>query len=173
MTDPTHGNSIITRLRLLIERMQIAGDCRACDKIRAEAESLLPLANVDDIEAIVLREAAAILNGRGWHDLSDKVEAAGDAFMAAETASMTQSEAETIAYDAVNTFITRSATGIPLTHEGLNTIKNAAQQALESRAPGRWVADAALPDSDWSRTPAVTVRPAQDAKSGFRPGSLG
>ena len=179
MTDPNHGNSIITRLRLIIEEManvsHILGEAEA---LRARAENLLPLADVDDIEVIVLREAAAILNGRGWHDLSDKVEAAGYAFSAedAATASMTQSEAETIAYDAINTFITRSANGIPLTHEGLNTVRNAAQQALERHAPGQWVVDAALPDSDWSRTPAVTVRPAPDArwhKDGFRPGLLG
>jgi len=173
MTDPNHGNSIITRLRLLIEKMSNLSLSRVeVMGLRAEAENLLPLADVDDIEVIVLREAAAILNGRGWHDLSDKVEFAGDAFAAA-SAAVTQSEAEAIAYGAVNTFITSSAAGIPLTHEGLNTIRNAAQQALERHAPGQWVVDAALPDSDWSRTPAVTVRPAQDAKSGFRPGSLG
>ena len=54
--------------------------------LRSQAENLLPLADVDDIEVIVLREAAAILNGRGWHDLSDKVEAAGDAFVAEDAA---------------------------------------------------------------------------------------
>ena len=81
MTDPDHGNSIITRLRLIIEKMapHTFGEAYM---LRAEAENLLPLADVDDIEVIVLREAAAILNGRGWHDLSDKVEAAGDAFAA-------------------------------------------------------------------------------------------
>lgn len=178
MTDPNHGNSIITRLRLIIEEAYEYARGDTLNEYRERAESLLPLANVDDIEVIVLREAAAILNGRGWHDLSDKVEAAGYAFSAedAATASMTQSEAETIAYDAINTFITRSANGIPLTHEGLNTVRNAAQQALERHAPGQWVVDAALPDSDWSRTPAVTVRPAPDArwhKDGFRPGLLG
>ena len=182
MTDPNHGNSIITRLRLIIEDMYDSAaddtnpECEAT-KHRARAENILALDDVDDIEVIVLREAAAILNGRGWHDLSDKVEAAGDAFAAedAATTSMTQSEAETIAYDAINTFITRSANGIPLTHEGLNTVRNAAQQALERHAPGQWVVDAALPDSDWSRTPAVTVRAAPDArwhKDGFRPGAL-
>lgn len=178
MTDPNHGNSIITRLRLICEEMyNERHNMSAAAGLRSQAENLLPLADVDDIEVIVLREAAAILNGRGWHDLSDKVEAAGDAFSAedAATASMTQSEAETIAYDAINTFITRSANGIPLTHEGLNTVRNAAQQALERHAPGQWVVDAALPDSDWSRTPAVTVRPAPDTrwhKDGFRPGSI-
>lgn len=92
MTDPNHGNSIITRLRLIIERMhEFGGDegggaVATLDACRAEAENLLPLANVDDIEVIVLREAAAILNGRGWHDLSDKVEVAGDAFAAEDAA---------------------------------------------------------------------------------------
>ena len=94
MTDPNHGNSIITRLRLIIEEMrEVVGTIyddatptEVADGIRAKAENLLPLANVDDIEVIVLREAAAILNGRGWHDLSDKVEAAGDAFAAEDAA---------------------------------------------------------------------------------------
>ena len=85
MTDPNHGNSIITRLRLIIEEMapHTFGEAYM---LRAKAENLLPLVDVDDIEVIVLREAAAILNGRGWHDLSDKVEAAGDAFVAEDAA---------------------------------------------------------------------------------------
>ena len=90
MTDPNHGNSIITRLRLLIDEMHKASRADApfatFDDIRADAENLLPLADADDIEVIVLREAAAILNGRGWHDLSDKVEVAGDAFAAEDAA---------------------------------------------------------------------------------------
>jgi len=87
MTDPNHGNSIITRLRLIIE--QFYNETVDAEELRSLAENLLPFANVDDIEVIVLREAAAILNGRGWHDLSDKVEAAGDAFAYAETVPMT------------------------------------------------------------------------------------
>ena len=85
MTDPNHGNSIITRLRLIIEGMapHTFGEAYA---LRAEAENLLPLANVDDIEVIVLREAAAILNGRDWADLADKVERAGDMFAADDAA---------------------------------------------------------------------------------------
>lgn len=91
MTDPNHGNSIITRLRLIVERLFNEAPDSSCEphplqRIRAEAENLLPIADVDDIEVIVLREAAAILNGRGWHDLSDKVEAAGDAFAADDAA---------------------------------------------------------------------------------------
>ena len=94
MTDPNHGNSIITRLRLLVERMhEFGGDegggaVATLDACRAEAENLLPLADVDDIEVIVLREAAAILNGRDWSDLADKVELAADAFAYAETVPM-------------------------------------------------------------------------------------
>lgn len=91
MTDPNHGNSIITRLRLIIERLFNEAPDSSCEphplqRIRDEAENILPLADVDDIEVIVLREAAAILNGRGWHDLSDKVEVAGDAFAAEDAA---------------------------------------------------------------------------------------
>jgi len=89
MNDPNHGNSIITRLRLLVEEMANLSLSRAeVMGLRARAENLLPIADVDDIEVIVLREAAAILNGRGWHDLSDKVEAAGDAFAAEDAARM-------------------------------------------------------------------------------------
>ena len=91
MTDPNHGNSIITRLRLLIEEMRIEAhsdwdNSSTIEDLHTQAENLLPLADVDDIEVIVLREAAAILNGRGWRDLSDKVEAAGDAFAAEDAA---------------------------------------------------------------------------------------
>ena len=87
MTDPNHGNSIITRLRLVCEEMSNLSLSRVeVMGLRAKAENILPLADVDDIEVIVLREAAAILNGRGWHDLSDKVEAAGDAFAAEDAA---------------------------------------------------------------------------------------
>jgi hypothetical protein len=91
MTDPNHGSSIITRLRLIVEQMHNdrarMGACiGASDRLRAEAENLLPLANVDDIEVIVLREAAAILNGRDWADLADKVERAGDMFAADDAA---------------------------------------------------------------------------------------
>ena len=87
MTDPNHGNSIITRLRLICEEMyNERHTMSAAAGLRSQAENILPLADVDDIEVIVLREAAAILNGRGWHDLSDKVEAAGDAFAADDSA---------------------------------------------------------------------------------------
>ncbi len=87
MTDPNHGNSIITRLRLICEEMyNERHNMSAAAGLRSQAENLLPLADVDDIEVIVLREAAAILNGRGWHDLSDKVEAAGDAFATEDAA---------------------------------------------------------------------------------------
>lgn len=84
MTDPNHGNSIITRLRLIIEEMHETGsadDGRALANLeacRAEAENLLPLDSVDDIEVIVLREAAAILNGRGLPDIANLVESAAD-----------------------------------------------------------------------------------------------
>jgi hypothetical protein len=88
-----HGNSIITRLRLLIEEMHKAagdhdGKWKPADvqDARAAAENLLPLADVDDIEVIVLREAAAILNGRDWADLADKVEGAADKFAAEDAA---------------------------------------------------------------------------------------
>ena len=87
MTDPNHGNSIITRLRLICEEMyNERHNMSAAAGLRSQAENILALADVDDIEVIVLREAAAILNGRGWHDLSDKVEAAGDAFAAEDAA---------------------------------------------------------------------------------------
>lgn len=79
MTDPNHGSSIITRLRLIIERMHVTHpDMSDHDAMRAEAENLLPLADVDDIEVIVLREAAAILNGRGVPDIANLVESAAD-----------------------------------------------------------------------------------------------
>lgn len=79
MTDPDHGNSIITRLRLIVERMHVTHpDMSDHDAMRAEAENLLPIASADDIEVIVLREAAAILNGRGFSDLSERVEHVGD-----------------------------------------------------------------------------------------------
>jgi len=58
MTDKTHGNSIITRLRLIIERFHDeAHVCLNADQLRAEAENLLPLAHVDDIE--VMRPACS------------------------------------------------------------------------------------------------------------------
>jgi len=84
MTDPNHGNSIITRLRLIVERMhEFGGDegvsaVATLDACRSDAENLLPLADVDDIEVIVLREAAAILNGRGVPDIANLVESAAD-----------------------------------------------------------------------------------------------
>lgn len=91
MIDPNHGNSIVTRLRLIIEEMHKSAETRefvgigfsdefsnVTDALRAEAENLLPIDIVDDIEVIVLREAAAILNGRGWSDLSEKIENVGD-----------------------------------------------------------------------------------------------
>lgn len=78
MTDPNHGNSIITRLRLIIEEMYgiAPGDMLA--ESRGEAENLLALANVDDIEVIVLREAAAILNRRGLPSDADRMEVIAD-----------------------------------------------------------------------------------------------
>lgn len=86
MTDP-NGNSIITRLRLICEEMyNERHNMSASAGLRSQAENILPLADADDIEVIVLREAAAILNGRGWHDLSDKIEVAGDAFAAEDAA---------------------------------------------------------------------------------------
>ncbi len=74
MDSNDHGSSIIARLRIIIERMQIAGDCRACDNIRAEAERLLPLAEVDEVEIIILREASAIANARGDNALAERLE---------------------------------------------------------------------------------------------------
>ena len=178
MDSKDHGSSIITRLRIIIEQMHCTHpDMSDHDAMREEAERLLPLAEVDEVEVIILREASAIANARGDNALAERLETLRY-FIADEQATpawrggISQTEAEAIAYEAINTFIVRSAAPIPLTYEGLNTIKNAAQQALEHRAPGRWMVDAALPDSDWSRTPAVTVRPAPDTrwhKDGFKP----
>ena len=95
MSDPNHGSSIITRLRLITEELYssltIPGyrDASHVRELHARAENLLPIANVDDIEVIVLREAAAILNGRGLTDLADSMEAVADevaAEMAADAA---------------------------------------------------------------------------------------
>lgn len=70
-----HGSSIITKLRHIIRRMQIAGDCKACDAIEAEAENLLAMDDADDVEIIILREAAAVLNGHGYHVRASQMEA--------------------------------------------------------------------------------------------------
>lgn len=87
MTDPNHGNSIITRLRLIVEKLFNEAPDSSCEphplqRIRDEAENLLPLANVDDIEVIMLREAGAIVNGRatcqGHNGLADAIEAFAD-----------------------------------------------------------------------------------------------
>ena len=79
MADPNHGNSIITRLRLIIEDMAKLNISRPdVMGLLVRAESLLPLADVDDIEVIVLREAAAIINGRGMPYISNLVESVAD-----------------------------------------------------------------------------------------------
>jgi hypothetical protein len=85
---------------------------------------------------------------------------------------MSQSKAEAVAYLAADEFIkatNESGAFIPMNHEGLNAIKHATQKALDQQAPGQWVVDAALPDSDWSRTPAVTVRRAASSQPADAP----
>ena len=69
-----HGSSIITKLRVIARRLQAAGDSNVCDRIEAEAENLLPFDDCNDVEAIILREAAAVLNARGYVDIAELVE---------------------------------------------------------------------------------------------------
>lgn len=77
MDSKDHGSSIITRLRLLCEEMScIVGwtnDAKIMD-LRTLAENLLPLAEVDEVEVIILREASAIANARGDNALAERLE---------------------------------------------------------------------------------------------------
>ena len=80
MDSNDHGSSIIARLRIIIERMhEFGGDDGGCavatlDACREEAERLLPLAEVDEVEVIILREASAIANARGDNALAERLE---------------------------------------------------------------------------------------------------
>ena len=81
MDSKDHGNSIITQLRLLVDLM---GDLVHSNDpvLKAEkrnvllhrAECLLPLAEVDEVEVIILREASAIANARGDNALAERLE---------------------------------------------------------------------------------------------------
>ena len=81
MDSKDHGSSIITRLRLIVEEMhEAAGDHNGKWKpadvqdARDRAERLLPLAEVDEVEVIILREASAIANARGDNALAERLE---------------------------------------------------------------------------------------------------
>ena len=75
MDSKDHGSSIITRLRIIIEQMHCTHpDMSDHDAMREEAECLLPLAEVDEVEVIILREASAIANARGDNALAERLE---------------------------------------------------------------------------------------------------
>ena len=79
MDSKDHGSSIITRLRLIVEELWNATPDSSCEPhplehIRDKAERLLPLAEVDEVEVIILREASAIANARGDNALAERLE---------------------------------------------------------------------------------------------------
>lgn len=75
MDSKDHGSSIITRLRLIIEEMAKLNVSRPdVMGLLVRAESLLPLAEVDEVDVIILREASAIANARGDNALAERLE---------------------------------------------------------------------------------------------------